>query len=209
MDEEQVAPAVGEALQPHQRLVELGFLLLDLTSNGEQRVEELLVVADDVTRHELDDGLVLDPRQRRRLQHPPAERLPPLVGERVEAALPGLAGTCLGDDVPTLLEPLRLRVQPRRGTAYGDRSAPWAIWVASQWTDPAEDVVHRDWTRGFSASVAPWVTGSAYVNAIGGDATEARTVAAYGGPEKFERLRELKRVWDPENLFRRNPNIAP
>jgi FAD/FMN-containing dehydrogenase len=39
--------------------------------------------------------------------------------------------------------------------------------------------------------------------------TEARKLAAYGGPSKYELLRELKRAWDPENLFHLNHNIAP
>lgn len=98
---------------------------------------------------------------------------------------------------------------PADATAFGDRSAPWAVWVASQWTDPAEDAIHREWTRDFSASLAPWTTGAVYVNAIGGDVTEARKLAAYGGPSKYERLRELKRTWDPENLFHLNHNVAP
>ena len=98
---------------------------------------------------------------------------------------------------------------PSAATAFGDRSAPWAIWIASQWTDPGEDDLHRDWTRSFSASLDPWKTGAVYVNAIGGDVTEARKLAAFGGAEKLERLRELKRAWDPDNLFRRNHNIAP
>jgi FAD/FMN-containing dehydrogenase len=98
---------------------------------------------------------------------------------------------------------------PAGATAFGDRSAPWAVWVASQWTDPTEDAFHRDWTRSFSASLAPWTTGAVYVNAIGGDVTEARKLAAFGGPAKHERLRELKRRWDPENLFHLNHNVAP
>jgi FAD/FMN-containing dehydrogenase len=98
---------------------------------------------------------------------------------------------------------------PADATAFGDRTAPWGIWVASQWTDPAEDASHRDWTRGFSASLEPWTTGAVYVNAIGGDVTEARKLAAYGGPGKYERLRELKRAWDADNLFHLNPNVAP
>jgi FAD/FMN-containing dehydrogenase len=98
---------------------------------------------------------------------------------------------------------------PADATAFGDRTASWAVWVASQWTDPAEDAIHRDWTRGFSASLAHWTTGAVYVNAIGGDVTEGRKLAAFGGPAKYERLRELKRAWDPENLFHRNHNIAP
>ena len=47
------------------------------------------------------------------------------------------------------------------------------------------------------------------MNAIGGDVTEARKLAAFGGAEKLERLRALKRTWDPGNLFRRNHNVAP
>ena len=99
------------------------------------------------------------------------------------------------------------RVAPD-ATAFGDRSAPWAVWIAGQWTDAAEDELHRDWTRAVSASLAPWTTGGVYVNAIG-EPDEARKVAAYGGVEKLERLRALKREWDPGNLFRLNHNIAP
>jgi hypothetical protein len=98
---------------------------------------------------------------------------------------------------------------PAEATAFGDRSAPWAVWIASQWTDPAEDDVHRDWTRAVSASLSPWTTGGVYVNANGGDVTEARKTAAFGGTAKLERLRALKREWDPGNLFHLNPNIAP
>ena len=79
----------------------------------------------------------------------------------------------------------------------------------SQWTDASEDDRHRDWARSVSASLAPWTTGGVYVNAIGGDVTEARKQAAYGGAGKLERLRELKRAWDPGNLFRLNHNIEP
>ncbi len=98
---------------------------------------------------------------------------------------------------------------PADATAFGDRSAPWAVWIASQWTDPAEDDLHRDWTRALSASLNPWTTGGVYVNAIGGDVTEARKTAAFGGPAKLERLRALKRAWDPGNLFHLNPNVVP
>jgi FAD/FMN-containing dehydrogenase len=98
---------------------------------------------------------------------------------------------------------------PADATAFGDRSAPWAVWTASQWTDPAEDAVHRDWTRAFAGSLTPWTTGAVYVNMIGGDVTDARKLAAYGGHAKYDRLRELKRVWDPGNLFHLNHNVAP
>ena len=69
---------------------------------------------------------------------------------------------------------------------------------------------HRDWTRSvLGLARARGRRARVYVNAIGGDVTEARKLAAYGGAEKLERLRELKRAWDPGNLFRRNHNVEP
>ncbi len=128
----------------------------------------------------------------------------------IEALVEG-AGTVSSPRSEILLFPMGGAIArvPERATAFGDRSAPWAVWIASQWTDSAEDALHRDWTRAFSASLAPWTTGAVYVNAIGGDVTEARKAAAYGGPAKLARLRELKRTWDPDNLFHRNHNVAP
>ncbi len=34
-------------------------------------------------------------------------------------------------------------------------------------------------------------------------------IAALWPADTLERLREVKRAWDPDNLFRRNFNIAP
>ncbi len=37
----------------------------------------------------------------------------------------------------------------------------------------------------------------------------ADDVAALWPAETLERLRQVKRTWDPENVFRRNFNVAP
>ena len=53
----------------------------------------------------------------------------------------------------------------------------------------------------------PWTSGWLYLNFIGDEGTQ-RVEAAFG-PEKYQRLRELKKQWDPRNLFHHNQNIPP
>ena len=55
--------------------------------------------------------------------------------------------------------------------------------------------------------MTPWSTGGVYVNAVD-DEPASRVRAAYAGAT-WDRLREVKAAWDPDNVFRLNPNIAP
>jgi hypothetical protein len=64
----------------------------------------------------------------------------------------------------------------------------------------------RDWVRSFWSALEPHHTG-VYVNFLM-DEGEERVREAYGA-EKYDRLKSLKRRWDPENVFRLNQNIAP
>jgi hypothetical protein len=63
----------------------------------------------------------------------------------------------------------------------------------------------RQWARDFWSALAPYHQG-VYVNFLGPD--EDRVREAYG-EAKYDRLKALKRVWDPTNLFRLNQNIRP
>ena len=60
--------------------------------------------------------------------------------------------------------------------------------------------------RGLSTALEPHDTG-VYVNFLM-DEGEGRVRDAYGA-EKYDRLVELKRKYDPENFFRLNQNIQP
>ena len=96
---------------------------------------------------------------------------------------------------------------PDDETALGQRNAPWNIHYLSIWGDPADDDVNIRHTRSMAEAMRPWTTGRVYLNYIGEEGP-GRVEAAYG-PEKYTRLQQIKRVWDPENVFRHNQNITP
>ena len=91
-------------------------------------------------------------------------------------------------------------------TAFGDRSAPYALNIVASWQDPADDDANLAWVREAGARLDEFCTGAVYSNFMGSEGDE-RTKAAYG--EKLPRLQALKRAWDPDNVFNRNQNVKP
>jgi FAD/FMN-containing dehydrogenase len=89
-------------------------------------------------------------------------------------------------------------------TAYPHRDVLWALNVHTRWSSPEEDNQCMRWARDFYAASAPHAAGSVYVNFLNQDETE-RIGQAYGG--NFERLLQVKRQYDPDNLFHHNQNI--
>jgi FAD/FMN-containing dehydrogenase len=81
------------------------------------------------------------------------------------------------------------------------------VHYLSMWADPSEDSRNIDATRALLAAMKPWSTGGVYLNFIG-DEGRARVRSAFTA-EKWDRLQALKRVWDPDNVFRHNQNIPP
>ena len=75
------------------------------------------------------------------------------------------------------------------------------------WMDPAEDERNIAWARRLAASISDIAAGTAVPNFVAED--EAGRLRASYGEEKYARLAELKRRWDPDNLFRLNQNIKP
>lgn len=87
------------------------------------------------------------------------------------------------------------------------RDAPWAVHPYGMWEDPADDERCVRWVRDVRADVRPWSTGAVYLNFIGDEGAD-RVVAGLGA-ENTRRLAELKRRYDPDNVFRFNHNIRP
>lgn len=92
--------------------------------------------------------------------------------------------------------------------AVGNRDARFISGFSTVWPpdDPRGDE-HVAWTRRSWEAIRPYSTGGNYVNFQLAEDEAQRTAAAYG--RNYERLREVKAVYDPGNLFRRNRNILP
>jgi FAD/FMN-containing dehydrogenase len=92
-------------------------------------------------------------------------------------------------------------------TAYAGRSAAFDLSADSSWTDPTLDDANLEWCRRAMRIVEPDRTLGAYSNG-NSDVGPGETRRIYGDA-KVARLAALKRVWDPDNVFHVNPNVAP
>ena len=95
---------------------------------------------------------------------------------------------------------------PEDAMAFTGRSARLRILAEEMWLDASRDADAARWCLDardlFKADTVP----GHYANEVPVDVTEP---GAIYGPDKAERLRALKRAWDPDNTFRLNKNIAP
>ncbi len=95
---------------------------------------------------------------------------------------------------------------PADATAFAHRDAPVMVVLLTLFEDVAETAVHAAWTQAFYEELAPRSTG-VYVNFLE-DEGEQRIREAYPAAT-YRRLAEVKRRYDPDNLFRLNQNIVP
>ncbi len=90
----------------------------------------------------------------------------------------------------------------------GRRRARYVLNIAAVAPTPELLDVDRAWARAFWSDLVPHADGvGSYVNFMA-DIDQDRVVASYG-PEKYERLSQLKSKYDPGNLFHLNANIRP
>ena len=94
-------------------------------------------------------------------------------------------------------------------TAFPHRHNHHVAWITPIWDDPADDAKIINWARDFWEGLKPFADRAVYVNALEDDLEEGeRPVREVYGPN-YERLRALKRKYDPSNLFSQNSNIKP
>ncbi len=97
------------------------------------------------------------------------------------------------------------RVGPTE-TAVPHREEGWNLLLPSEWMDPADTEANIAWTKDSFAALSEHFRGGRWLNYLGDDQDDAIS-AAYG--PNYDRLVEVKRRYDPENVFHLNHNIVP
>jgi FAD/FMN-containing dehydrogenase len=92
-------------------------------------------------------------------------------------------------------------------TPMTNRNVSWITHPFAVWEDDSDNAENIEWARSFRRDIARFASGGIYLNFIG-DEGEDRVRAAYG-EDKYRRLSDIKRAWDPTNVFKGNQNIKP
>ena len=117
------------------------------------------------------------------------------------------------DQSTAMMKAVQLRVLggalarvPNDATAFAHRDRRLFVNIAAMYVDPAEADTHDLWVASLADSLGKGEAGG-YVGFLG-EEDEGTVRAAYPG-STWDRLRELKRRYDPDNLFCLNHNILP
>ena len=87
------------------------------------------------------------------------------------------------------------------------RDEGFNLLIPSVWIDPGADDANIAWARDTFAAARPALATGRWLNYLVDDQADDAIRAAYG--PNHARLREVKRRYDPDNVFRRNHNIVP
>jgi FAD/FMN-containing dehydrogenase len=90
--------------------------------------------------------------------------------------------------------------------AYYHRDAKFVLNVHGRWDDVAHDEKCIAWAREFFQASAPYASAGAYVNFMTAEEGD-RVTTAYGS--NYDLLVQIKKRYDPENIFHLNQNIKP
>jgi FAD/FMN-containing dehydrogenase len=98
------------------------------------------------------------------------------------------------------------RVGPTE-TAVPHREEGWNLFIPSVWMETTDTDANITWSRQTFAAMRPHFGNGSWLNYLGDDQAEDAIRAAYG--PNYDRLREVKQRYDPDNVFHLNHNIAP
>jgi FAD/FMN-containing dehydrogenase len=100
-----------------------------------------------------------------------------------------------------------MKSEPPGGAAWTGRHAGYQVNPEANWENAAGDAANLRWARDLIAALEPHTVGT-YLNFPGLlEEGQEQIRRAFGA--NYDRLVEIKRHWDPDNLFRANQNIDP
>ncbi len=91
-------------------------------------------------------------------------------------------------------------------TAFGHRDANFSTVIAGMWPEPKDNEANIKWVRDYYAATAPFSREGGYINFQSADDAD-NAEKNYGAT--YTRLADIKKKYDPDNLFRMNQNIPP
>jgi FAD/FMN-containing dehydrogenase len=91
-------------------------------------------------------------------------------------------------------------------TPVPHRDVGWNLLMPSVWVDPAETDANVAWTKDTFAALSEHYAPGRWLNYLGDD-QDGAIRSAYG--PNWDRLVEVKRRYDPDNVFHLNHNIVP
>jgi FAD/FMN-containing dehydrogenase len=166
-------------------------------------------LADMVATGPYSSLYMLDPPPEMRAMVAVRSRFSDRFGIEEARALVAAAQTC---NAPMSMSQIRVlggahTAVPTDATAFAHRSSRFMVsFLAMYGGGPDVVAAQERWVSDSLAAIAPSGTG-AYVNFLGADEAQNSGVA-YPAATR-QRLAQVKRRYDPENLFRLNTNIAP
>jgi FAD/FMN-containing dehydrogenase len=90
-------------------------------------------------------------------------------------------------------------------TAFPHRAPGYSLLIVSQWLDQAKTQANVAWATETFEALRPYMSGRHYVNNLSAD--DGRVRDTWGS--NYDRLVQIKRRYDPDNVFRLNHNINP
>lgn len=96
------------------------------------------------------------------------------------------------------------REMPCEESAFGHRQMNFGVLISTRWPTPADDPAHVRWVRGVASELDPHGRCGSYVNYSPLDKDD-QVSSLYG--DHHQKLKRLKGLYDPQNLFRRKHNL--
>jgi FAD/FMN-containing dehydrogenase len=91
-------------------------------------------------------------------------------------------------------------------TAFAYRDATYGMVFLAAWNDPANDAERIQWLRDYYEAMSPYSEPGGYINFMQDD-DYGRIQDNYR--QNYDQLVQVKRKYDPDNLFHINQNVAP